>query len=81
VLVIRCRATLHAAAKLSGVEHGLPDHLEDVPLKDMGRDFGVPAAFDHDFAFRQMPVAHQPLAASIGELVGMTTEEGGNLRP
>jgi hypothetical protein len=34
----------------------------------------------HDFAFRQMPMAHQPLAASIGELVGMTAEEGGNLR-
>jgi len=33
----------------------------------------------HDFAFRQMPMTHEPLAASIGELVGMTTEAGGNL--
>src|SRR5271155_2199133 len=32
----------------------------------------------HDFALRQMPVAHQPLAAVIGELVGMVAEQGGN---
>ena len=27
-----------------------------------------------------MPVAHQPLAAVIGELVGMAADQGGNLR-
>src|SRR5215467_15854705 len=27
-----------------------------------------------------MPVAHQPLAAVIGELVGMAADKGGNLR-
>jgi hypothetical protein len=34
----------------------------------------------HDFALGQMPVAHQPLAAIIGELVGMAADQGGNLR-
>ena len=34
----------------------------------------------HDLALGQMPVAHQPLAAVIGELVGMAAEQGGNLR-
>ena len=39
-------ADLDAAAKLAWIEHGLPDHLEDVAFKDMCGDFGVPAAFD-----------------------------------
>src|SRR5262245_57012796 len=30
----------------------------------------------HDLALGQMPVAHQPLAAVIGQLVGMTGEQG-----
>src|SRR5271170_4425003 len=34
----------------------------------------------HDFALGQMPVAHQPLVAIIGELVGMAADQGGNLR-
>jgi hypothetical protein len=29
-----------------GIEHDLPDHLEDLALKDMRGDDGVPAAFD-----------------------------------
>jgi hypothetical protein len=33
----------------------------------------------HDFALGQMSVAHQPLPAVIGELVGMAAEQGGNL--
>ena len=33
----------------------------------------------HDFALGQMPVAHQPLAAVVGELVGMAVEQGRNL--
>jgi hypothetical protein len=45
-LVVQSRAALHAAAKLSRIEHGLPDHLEDFGLKDMRRDNGVPTAFD-----------------------------------
>src|SRR5262249_54819785 len=44
--VIESCATLHAAAKFSRIEHGLPDHLEDVALKDMRGDRGVAAAFD-----------------------------------
>jgi hypothetical protein len=36
-------------------------------------------AFRHDLALGQMPVAHQTLAAVIGELVGMAAEQGGNL--
>jgi len=31
----------------------------------------------HDLALGQMPVAHQTLAAVIGELVGMAAEQGG----
>src|SRR5215207_154506 len=30
----------------------------------------------HDLAFRQMSVAHQPLAAVLGQLVGMDAEQG-----
>jgi len=33
----------------------------------------------HDLTLGQMPVAHQPLAAIIGELVGMATEQARNL--
>ena len=33
----------------------------------------------HDLAFGQMSVAHQPLAAVVGELVGMAVEQGRNL--
>ena len=33
----------------------------------------------HDLAIRQMPVAYQPLAAVIGQLVGMATQQGRNL--
>src|SRR5262249_16388850 len=33
----------------------------------------------HDLALRQMPVAHQPPAAIIGELVGMAAEQARNL--
>ena len=33
----------------------------------------------HDLAFRQMSVAHQPLAAVLGQLVGMDAEQGRNL--
>src|SRR6516165_4501595 len=34
------------AMSITRIEHGLPDHLEDVALKNIGGDFGVPAAFD-----------------------------------
>ncbi len=34
----------------------------------------------HDLALGQMPVADQPLAAIIGQLVGMAAEQGRNLR-
>jgi hypothetical protein len=44
--VVHSGATLDAAAKFTGIEHGLPDHLEDVALKDMRGDRGVPAAFN-----------------------------------
>ena len=33
----------------------------------------------HDLALGQMPMAHQPLAAVVGQLVGMAAEQGGNL--
>jgi hypothetical protein len=33
----------------------------------------------HDLALGQMSVAHQPLAAVVGELVGMAAEHSGNL--
>src|SRR5262249_830814 len=33
----------------------------------------------HDLTLGQMPVAHQPLAAIIGELVGMAAEQARNL--
>ena len=33
----------------------------------------------HDLAFRQMTVAHQPLAAFIGALLGVAPEERGHL--
>ena len=33
----------------------------------------------HDLAFGQMSVAHQPLSAVVGELVGMAVEQGCNL--
>ncbi len=33
----------------------------------------------HDLAFGQMSVAHQPLSAVVGELVGMAVEQGRNL--
>src|SRR5215204_6782775 len=33
----------------------------------------------HDLAFRQMSVAHQPLAAVLGQLVRMDAEQGRNL--
>jgi hypothetical protein len=33
----------------------------------------------HDLALGQMPVAHQPLAAVIGQLVGMAAQKGCNL--
>src|ERR1700719_378608 len=33
----------------------------------------------HDLAFEKMPVAHQPLAAVIGQLVGMAAEQSRNL--
>src|SRR5262249_60107220 len=33
----------------------------------------------HDLTLGQMPVAHQPPAAIIGELVGMTAEQARNL--
>ena len=44
--VVYSNTALDATAKFSGIEHGLPDHLEDVALKDMRGDRGVPAAFD-----------------------------------
>ena len=34
----------------------------------------------YDFALGEMPVAHQPLAAITGKLVGMAADERGNLR-
>ena len=33
----------------------------------------------HDLAFRQMPMAHQPRPALVGQLVGMASEQGGDL--
>ena len=33
----------------------------------------------HDLALGQMPVAHQPLAAVVGQLVGMAAEQARNL--
>ena len=33
----------------------------------------------HDLTLGQMPVADQPLAAILGQLVGMAGEQGGNL--
>ena len=35
ILVVHSGAALDAAAELSGIEDVLPDHLEDVALKDM----------------------------------------------
>jgi hypothetical protein len=34
----------------------------------------------HDLALGQMPVAHQPLATVIGQLVGMAAEQGRDFR-
>src|SRR5262249_24184053 len=34
----------------------------------------------HDLALGQMPVTHQPLAAIVGQLVGMVAEQGRNFR-
>jgi hypothetical protein len=45
-LVVYSGVGLHAAAELSGIEHGLLDHHEDVALKDMRGDLRVAAAFD-----------------------------------
>jgi hypothetical protein len=44
--VVDFGAGLDAAAKFCGIEHGLPDHLEDLALKNMGGDLRVPAAYD-----------------------------------
>src|SRR5262245_16992753 len=33
----------------------------------------------HDLTLGQMPMAHQPLTAIVGEFVGMRAEQGGNL--
>ena len=43
-LVVYSGATLDAGAKFYRIEHGLPDHLEDVAFKDMCRDSGIGAA-------------------------------------
>ena len=39
-------ATVKATTKLAGIEHGLPDHLENLALKDMSADLGIAAPFD-----------------------------------
>ena len=48
-------------------QYAFPTPLTPLPKRFPGRNFGKRAS--------------RKLAASIGELVGMTTEEGGNLRP
>jgi hypothetical protein len=40
---------------------------------------GDPAYAGHDLALGQMPVAHEPLATVVGQLVGMGAEQGCNL--
>jgi hypothetical protein len=42
---------------------------------------GDPAYAGHDLALGQMPVAHEPLATVVGQLVGMGAEQGCNLGP
>jgi hypothetical protein len=45
-LVVRSGVALGATAKFLRIKHGLPDHLEDVALKDMRGDHGIGAALD-----------------------------------
>src|SRR5262249_25594139 len=44
--VVQSRSSLEVAAKLSGIKHGLTDHLEDFVFEDMRADPRVAASFD-----------------------------------
>ena len=63
-LVVQSPAGIDAAAKLSGIEHDLPNHLENFAFEDMGADLGIAAALD------LRPIVHVLLGATIAAVHG-----------